>query len=112
MEEKIKIMFEYIQERCLWQFFSRNWDREDNINSIMNNVVKIISGEECDRSTNIKNSHYADAKELVRQLKEKYDWFNDLSVSDVKLICDKVIEMLIDVTVINSLNAERTDPKY
>jgi Vanadium/alternative nitrogenase delta subunit. len=99
-------------ERCLWQFFSRNWDREDNINTIMSNVAKLQSGQKVDRSTQIANSHYADAKILTAQLTERYSWFAGLSRDDVTGLCDKVREKLIDIAVTNSLNAERTAPRY
>lgn len=112
MEDKIEAVYGFVMERCLWQFFSRNWDREANINHIMPNVAKLQSGQEIDRSTHIANAHYADAKILTEQLAERFPWFSTLSVGEVTEICDKVREKLIDIAVVNSLNAERTEVNY
>jgi hypothetical protein len=112
MEDKVDAVYGFVMERCLWQFFSRNWDREDNINSIMSNVAKLQSGQTVDRSTHIANSHYADAKILTAQLTARYPWFTGLSKDEVTGLCDKVREKLIDIAVTNSLNAERRESKY
>lgn len=112
MEDKIKAVYDFVMERCLWQWFSRNWDREANIKNIMGNLAKLQSGQEVDRSTNMANSYYADAKILREQLTEKYSWFKDLSASDISAICDEVIKKLIDIAVDNSLNAERMESNY
>ncbi|MDR1541258.1 MAG: Fe-only/vanadium nitrogenase subunit delta [Clostridiales bacterium] len=112
MEDRIGLVYSFVMERCLWQFFSRNWDREENIRRIMGDVAKIQSGQEVDRSTNIANSHYADAKILASQLSQRFDWFDGLSWAKVNEICDGVIEKLMDIAVVNSLNAERNESKY
>ncbi len=112
MEEKVEAVYTYVMERCLWQFFSRNWDREDNINTIMANVAKIQSGQEVDRSTNILNSHYTNAKILTEQLAQRFPWFSSLGAGDIAPICDRVREKLINIAVVNSLNAERTEVNY
>ncbi|MFP3154940.1 Fe-only/vanadium nitrogenase subunit delta [Lachnospiraceae bacterium ZAX-1] len=112
MNEKITDVYDFIMQRCLWQFFSRNWDREANINSIMDNVVRLQSGGAVDRSTNIANSHYADAKILTQQLTERLDWFAGLSVTEIAEICEAVKLKLLDIAVVNSLNAERVEAKY
>lgn len=105
-------VYGFVMERCLWQFFSRNWDREDNINTIMPYVAKLQSGQPVDRSTHILNSHYADAKILTAQLTERFPWFSSLGADEARDICDRVREKLIDIAVVNSLNAERTEANY
>jgi len=112
MEEKVQFVYNFIQERCLWQFFSRNWDRERNIKCILQNVASLYSGEDVPKETNLDKCYYADAKILLQQLQEQYSWFAELTAKDVKQICDTVTEKLIDIAVTNSLNAERTLEYY
>ena len=112
MEDKTQAVFDFVQERCLWQFFSRNWDRERNITSIMKNVADLFSGKEVPKETNLDKCYFADAKILLEQLSERYEWFAGLTGQEVAEICDKVKDKLIDLAVTNSLNAERTLEYY
>ena len=34
LKSQVDDLFDYVQERCLWQFFSRTWDRTENIEEI------------------------------------------------------------------------------
>ncbi len=112
MEEKVQAVYGYILERCLWQFFSRNWDRERNIKGIMKNVALLYSGEEVPKETNLEKCYYADARILLDQLMEKFPWFIELNSKQVHQITDEVADKLIYLTVTNSLNAERTLEYY
>ncbi|MDR3271651.1 MAG: Fe-only/vanadium nitrogenase subunit delta [Peptococcaceae bacterium] len=112
MEEKVDAVYGFVMERCLWQFFSRNWDREANIKNIMGNVAKLQSAQEADRATNQTNAYYADAKILTEQLSKKFPWFVSLSLEEISTIRDQVIDRLMDVAVVHSLNAERTEINY
>ena len=52
MEQNITQLYNYVQERCLWQFFSRSWDRKENIDGIMAQAKKL----------------FADAQAVLRQM--------------------------------------------
>ncbi len=112
MDEKAQAVYGYIMERCLWQFFSRSWDRERNINGIMKNVALLYSNREVSKETNLDKCYYADARILLDQLMEKFSWFSELSSREVHEIADKVTEKLLILSVTNSLNAERTQEHY
>lgn len=112
MDDKVQKVYDYILERCLWQFFSRNWDRERNIKAILKNVAALYSGEEVSKETNLDKCYYADAKILLDQLMERYAWFEELSAKEVREITDKVADKLIYLAVTNSLNQERTLEYY
>jgi hypothetical protein len=112
MQEKIGAVYDYVMGRCLWQFYSRNWDREDNINTIMAYVARLAVGLDVERDTKIKNSHYADAKILAQQLSERFDWFDALEYKDLVSLCEAVRGKLINIAVVNSLNVERTESNY
>lgn len=112
MDEKAQKVYDYILERCLWQFFSRNWDRERNINQILKNMAALFSGEEVPKETNLDKCYYADARILLEQLTERYPWLVECSAKEVKGIADQVTDKLMEVAVTNSLNAERTVEYY
>lgn len=112
MEEKALKVYEYIQERCLWQFFSRNWDRERNIKAILKNVASLFSGEEVPKETELDKCYYADARILLDQLMERYSWFEGLTAKEVRDIAEIVTDKLINLAVTNSLNQERTLEYY
>lgn len=112
MEDKVKAVYDYIVERCLWQFFSRNWDRERNIKGILKDVGLLYAGKEVSKETNLDKCYYADAKILLEQLLEKYPWFEELNSKDVFTLLDMVSEKLMQLAVTNSLNAERVLEYY
>jgi len=39
MTSKLDNLFDYVQERCLWQFASRTCDRTENIEGVLKLVV-------------------------------------------------------------------------
>lgn len=45
IQQRTEEITTFIQERCLWQFHSRSWDREENINGVINKAIAIASGE-------------------------------------------------------------------
>ena len=112
MDEKVEAIFGYIQERCLWQFFSRNKDRERNINGILTNLYTLFCGNEVPKDTNLDKCYYADAKILFSQLEEKFPWFTEMNSKEMHELTEKVKAKLIDLAVTNSLNAERTLDYY
>ncbi|MDP4177318.1 MAG: V-containing nitrogenase subunit delta [Bacillota bacterium] len=112
MEEKIAEIYNYIQERCLWQFHSRTWDRKENINGTMDYFTKILKGEEVTRDTAQQKCSYADAKILVDELKVKFSWVNELSSEQIEELGTGVKDKLIDIMINKSLNLELNTPFY
>ena len=112
MQEKVNEILSHIQERCLWQFHSRTWDREQNINGVLNDVAKMLTGEAVVAETPMEKSFYADAKILVEQIKEKFSWINEMGDSEKKEIIEAIKAKLIDITVTKSLNGELNVPFY
>lgn len=112
MQEKIEQLFLFLQERCLWQFHSRSWDREDNINSISDGVINLLTGKRVPMETPEDKCHYADSRILVDQLKVKFPWILELSDSDRRAVVEGACEKLMAVTVTNSRNAELTNQNY
>lgn len=112
MEEKVQQIYKFIQERCLWQFHSRSWDREANINGILNYTSTFLNGGEVEASNNQEKCYLADAKILVEQLKETFSWINDVKDTEITELIDGVKAKLIDVTLTRSKNDELRVPFY
>jgi vanadium nitrogenase delta subunit len=112
MDSSIEAIVEQIQERCLWQFFSRAWDREENIEGIMTRVCEIMSAEPSAIETAEDRYHYADAKVVAAELSACLPWFRDMDKDELKCVLHGVKERLLDITVKRSLNGELRMKNY
>ena len=72
--EKVDQLFGYVQERCLWQFFSRTWDRKENLDGIFSAATEFLTGKTPKRETPMEKLFYADAKIMVKDFEERFPW--------------------------------------
>jgi nitrogenase delta subunit len=112
MKEKIATLENYIMQRCLWQFHSRAWDRENQNNGILGITKTMLLGEEPDLSTPELKCYWVDAKFLVDGFKTKFPWVNDMSKEDIAVMMDGLKERIDYVTIHGSLNEELTVKLY
>lgn len=113
MEEKVLELYTFIQERYLWQFYSRTWDRDENINEIIKKFSAIISGEELEASDSLKDrAFFAEAKMVAAEAGKKLPWLYEPEKQQVRAIIDKVKEKLIDTYITRSQNSELNIPNY
>lgn len=113
MEEKALELYKFIQERYLWQFYSRTWDREENIREILGKTAQILSGEEVvPGDTNKDRAYYAEAKMVANEAAGKFPWLGELDKPLVQAIIGEVKTKLIDVMITNSQNGELNIPNY
>ncbi len=112
MRERIDELSLFIQERCLWQFHSRSWDREENINGVLNKLAEILTGENIALETLQDKCFYADARILALEIKSRLTWVDGIDGAQLKTVIDGVKEKLLDITVTRSLNAELKIPSY
>jgi V-containing nitrogenase delta subunit len=112
VKNEVQDLYKFIQERCLWQFHSRAWDREENINGIMQNTSVLLTGGTVAAESSQEKCFLADAKILVGQLKEAFPWIKEMKETDVVELIEGVKNKLIDVTLTNSLNGELKVPFY
>ena len=75
--EKIDQLFGYVQERCLWQFFSRSWDRQENIDGIVKTATEMLTGEAIQIESPMDRLFYADAKIMVSDFRERFPWIQE-----------------------------------
>lgn len=114
MEKKIDEILEFIQERCLWQFHSREWDRTENINGIFGMLPKLLAGEKISaKDLEPKDKcHYADAKILADQLSEKFSYIKEIDEKEKNELLSGVKDKLIDVAITKCRNEELRVPFY
>ncbi|MEH2279618.1 MAG: V-containing nitrogenase subunit delta, partial [Nostoc sp.] len=106
IQERAAEVTKLIQERCLWQFHSRAWDREENINGVLNKTAQILTGEKVVLDTLIERGFYADAKILSADLEIRFSWLSKMENSQKKAVLESVKAMLIDIVITKSKNGE------
>ncbi|MHC5674537.1 V-containing nitrogenase subunit delta, partial [Nostoc sp.] len=106
IQERAGEVTKLIQERCLWQFHSRAWDRQENINGVLNMAAQILTGEKVVLETLIDRGFYADAKILSADLEIRFSWLNSMENSQKKAVLESVKAMLIDIVITKSKNGE------
>jgi nitrogenase delta subunit len=105
-------LFGYVQQRCLWQFFSRSWDRKENIEGIFAKLTELLLGVPLTLSTPMERLFYADAKILVAKLRERFPGIATLEDKEVKALLQTVKDRLIDLAVTSSKNRELNQNLY
>lgn len=106
MEQHINELFTYVQERCLWQFFSRTWDREQNISGILGMAEQMLSGEDCQADNPADRCNLADAKVLVADWRSHFPWIKALTATEINQVLTGLKVKLVDTTITHSRNRE------
>lgn len=110
--DKVDELFGYVQERCLWQFFSRSWDRQENIDGILAAAGDLLAGEPVKRSTPMEKLFYADALIMVKDFKERFPWIASIGRAEVAELIAGLKDKLVDHTITRSLNHELNHSLY
>jgi nitrogenase delta subunit len=112
MSEQVKQLVGYVQERCLWQFFSRSWDRQENIDGIMAAAEAMLSGAKPKRETPMEKLFYADALEMVKDFRERFPWVDALTPAEATTLIAGLKAEMIDLAITRSLNHELSHSLY
>ncbi|MGD8399987.1 MAG: Fe-only/vanadium nitrogenase subunit delta [Bacillota bacterium] len=112
MEEQTLTLYSFIQERYLWQYYSRTWDREENIHHIMDEFVKILSGVTTVGASPKERYFYAEAATVAAETKRKFPWLGKLDRAELESLAASVKAKLLDVMVARSQNGELNVPYY
>jgi vanadium nitrogenase delta subunit len=110
--EKIDQLFGYVQERCLWQFFSRSWDRQENIDGIIQTATDLLTGEPPQRETPMQKLFYADARIMVADFKERFPWVEETGAAQMRELMHGLKEKLVEFSITKSLNHELNHSLY
>ncbi|VBB09557.1 nitrogenase vanadium-iron delta subunit [Lucifera butyrica] len=112
MKEKVEALVTFIQERCLWQFFSRTWDRMENINGVFGKVEALLNEEKPVMESAQEKCFYADARILVAEIKDKFPWLQELNKTQVNELIEGVKARITEIAVTKSMNAELNVSNY
>ena len=106
MEDKIDELFGYVQERCLWQFFSRTWDRQENIDGVLNKAFELFTGKEPKLASPADKLFYADAKSMVSDCLARFPWIKHAEEAEVRQVLDGLKTRLVENVITKSTNRE------
>lgn len=112
MDEKAQELYSFIQERYLWQFYSRTWDRDENINNILDYLVMILAGEKLASTDSKERYYYAEAVTVANEVKKRFPWLAEVKRAELEQIVADVKTKLIDVVITRSQNEELHVPYY
>jgi nitrogenase delta subunit len=110
--EQVQQLYDYVQERCLWQFFSRTWDRQENIDGIMAAAEALLTNRPPKRETPMERLHYADAVIMVADFKQRFPWVGALNAAQTEALLRGVKGRVTDISITSSLNHELNHTLY
>lgn len=105
-------LYNYVQERCLWQFFSRTWDRTENIEGVIAQATDMLLGKEPKRSTPMERLHMVDAKTMVDDFRVRFPWIEQASEGELLELMRELKERVTDIAITHSKNHELTHSLY
>jgi len=112
MSDKIDQLFGYVQERCLWQFFSRSKDRQENIDGIIGKATYLLTGKELSLDTPMDKLFYADAKIMVADFKQRFPWVESTGPAQMRELMHQLKDRLVDIAITGSQNDELNHSLY
>jgi nitrogenase delta subunit len=112
MEEKIDDLYDYVQERCLWQFFSRSWDRQENIDGVLGQAEALLNGQPPARETPMEKLIYVDARVMVDDFKARFPGIRESAPEEIKQLLDGLKSRLVETVITKSTNRELNHHLY
>jgi nitrogenase delta subunit len=110
--EKIDQLYNFCQERYLWQFFSRTWDRQENIDGIVRVATALLTGQPVSRETPMDRLFYADARIMADDFKARFPWILEASADEIGALLGGLKERLVEIAITKSLNHELNHTLY
>ena len=112
MGSKVDDLFGYVQERCLWQFHSRTWDRSENIDGIIGKAIDLLAGREPAAETPADRCFVADAKVMVADFRSRFPWIKEADEAEITQLLGGLRDRLTDLAITRSRNHELTHTLY
>lgn len=110
--QQIDQLFDFVQQSYLWQFTSRSWDRQENIDGIIATATDLLHGVKPKKHAPMDRIFYADAKIMVDDFKAKFPWIIGLEPTRVAELMTGLKEKLVEFTITKSLNHELNHTLY
>ena len=112
MTSRVDELFDYVQERCLWQFHSRTWDRSENIDGIIGKAIELLAGREPVAETPNERCFVADAKIMVADFRSRFPWIGEADEAESTQLLGELRDRLTDLAITQSRNHELTHTLY
>lgn len=112
MSEKSDALYGYVQERCLWHFASRVWDRKANIEGTIAMGTSLLLGETPSAATPAERCYLADARVMVSDFRSRFSWLRECRPDEIKALMAQLQERLTDIAITRSQNHELTHELY
>lgn len=111
-EQHVELMVDYIMKHCLWQFHSRDWDREKQNAGVLGKTRQILCDEQVSLATPEDRCYWVDAVVLADAYRARFDWLKSMSKEAINALMDALHQRIDYLTITGSLNAELTDKRY
>ncbi|MDF7660833.1 Fe-only nitrogenase subunit delta [Erwiniaceae bacterium L1_54_6] len=111
-DEQVELMVDYIMKHCLWQFHSRNWDREKQNAGILGKTRQLLCDEPVELGTAADRCYWVDAVVLADAYRTRFAWLHTMSSDAITTLMTALHQRLDYLTITGSLNAELTDKRY
>ncbi len=105
-------VYGYVQERCLWQFSSRAWDRTENIDGVLGTLADLLTNTPVNPSSPTERLFLADARVLADQLRERFPDLGSLDAAGVRALLESLRERVTQVAITQSRNHELHEKAY
>jgi vanadium nitrogenase delta subunit len=112
MGSKVDDLYGYVQERCLWQFSSRSWDRNENIDGVISKATDMLLGKTPETATPVDRLHVADARIMVDDFRSRFPWIKDVGEEEIRELMRELHARVIDIAVTSSRNHELNHSLY
>ncbi len=112
MGNKVDELYGYVQERCLWQFYSRSWDRTENIDGVISIATDMLLGKTPETSTPMQRVHMVDAKAMVEDFRGRFPWIADAGEEEIREMMRELHARVTDIAITSSKNHELNHSLY
>lgn len=112
MDERSAKLAQFIQVNSLWQFASRTWDRQENLDGMFTALEQLQGKRPVPRETLAQKAFHADATVLFRQLAAAFPWFAALPAAEAAEVLGSAKAELADIVIGKSRNQELNSALY
>ena len=110
--DQVNDLYGYVQERFLWQFYSRTWDRTENINGITAQGTLMLLGQPFLSETPEQRLQAVDAKVMVNDFQERFPWLAEAEPEQIRQLMSGLRDRLLDIAITRSKNRELNHSLY
>ena len=113
MRQQTAQLYQFLEDRYIWQLRSDSWDREANFNPILNQLSDILTGEKTAAPDCIKDKAYmAEANGIAYEASNRMHWITELEKDQVESIIKQLKDRLIHAKITREISLDLPDPDF